>query len=660
MHWEFRFTPTESEQLQALACLQGRLLRSARSDWRTRAWTTTLALLGGVAGFITIVYGDTAGRAAGAFFLYGMLGALLMQALYSATLSGAIRRTAIAADPALFTGPRSLRFDEQNVVLAWECGEMRFAWKAATGLERQGNIQLLLAGAHYLMLPDRLFSSDEQRQEWSAFVLARLSDMPAAAVRPSLLVRLGGHLFRTASTVFDHLWAGMNMLVLRPAPVATLRSTPKAVLMLVTCWVAMHLVADLISTDEAGQFTPDGLPGLLFPLALLALAGLVATAIGGNAQTTMLPILAALLTLLLPLGAIVLANQLASLALPEDHEDYRLEVARLAAIWLALAGSVAVARLAGFNRIQRITLLLGYLLVLAAPLAWVQPFDAIWSAPDERSAAYDFKYEALTREDAFYRQPQLLGEALSGLQPQNPDATDLYFVGVGGDAEQGVFLREVRSVEQLMDEQFATADHSIVLINNYRAAMDYPIATVTALERSLQRVAQLMDREQDILFLYLTSHGSRDHEFVLDFWPLKFKPLNPAVLKQMLDSVGIRWKVLVVSACYSGGYIEPLRDPHTIVITAAAADKTSFGCSDENDWTYFGRAFFQQALVQNGGDLDQAFAKARQIIAERESEEGIDEASDPQIATGPDMLRKWREFLAERQIDVDSNESAPE
>ena len=37
-----------------------------------------------------------------------------------------------------------------------------------------------------------------------------------------------------------------------------------------------------------------------------------------------------------------------------------------------------------------------------------------------------------------------------------------------------------------------------------------------------------------------------------------------------------------------------------MVITAARADRTSFGCADENDFTYFGRAFFNEALPASG------------------------------------------------------------
>lgn len=122
--------------------------------------------------------------------------------------------------------------------------------------------------------------------------------------------------------------------------------------------------------------------------------------------------------------------------------------------------------------------------------------------------------------------------------------------------------------------------------------------------------------------------------------------MNPQVLRQILDESRIKWRVVVVSACYSGGFIEPLRDDNTIVITAAAPDRTSFGCSDENDWTYFGKAFFDESL-RHENDLSVAFEQARRAIARREEEEQVEVESEPMIAIGPAMEKKWRSFIEE-------------
>ena len=64
----------------------------------------------------------------------------------------------------------------------------------------------------------------------------------------------------------------------------------------------------------------------------------------------------------------------------------------------------------------------------------------------------------------------------------------------------------------------------------------------------------------------------------------------------MLDDAGIRNRVIVVSSCYSGTFVDALRDDDTLVMTASAKDRNSFGCSNEADFTYFGKAYFDEAL----------------------------------------------------------------
>jgi hypothetical protein len=141
-----------------------------------------------------------------------------------------------------------------------------------------------------------------------------------------------------------------------------------------------------------------------------------------------------------------------------------------------------------------------------------------------------------------------------------------------------------------------------------------------------------MNADEDVLVLYITAHGDREHR--LSAWqpPLELVPLTPTALARMLHDSGIKWRVVVVSACYSGGFVEPLRDDNTIVITAAAPDRTSFGCEAGRDFTYFGEAFFRDALTKTTS-FTQAFEIARQIVTQREAAERLP-ASLPQISVG--------------------------
>ena len=132
------------------------------------------------------------------------------------------------------------------------------------------------------------------------------------------------------------------------------------------------------------------------------------------------------------------------------------------------------------------------------------------------------------------------------------------------------------------------------------------------------------------------------HKLESQLPPLELAQLKPAALSRILAESGIKWKVLVISACYSGGFIEPLKDENTLIVTAAAADRQSFGCANEEDFTYFGRAYFHEALRRSLSFID-AFDLAKRSIATRERAEKLD-ASGPQMFVGAAMREKLGEL----------------
>jgi hypothetical protein len=72
-----------------------------------------------------------------------------------------------------------------------------------------------------------------------------------------------------------------------------------------------------------------------------------------------------------------------------------------------------------------------------------------------------------------------------------------------------------------------------------------------------------------------------------------------------------------------------------LVITAADADHSSFGCQDKAKWTYFGDAFFNVALRQ-ANSLKDAFVVARGLVQKHELRERF-EPSNPLMAGGANV-----------------------
>jgi hypothetical protein len=159
----------------------------------------------------------------------------------------------------------------------------------------------------------------------------------------------------------------------------------------------------------------------------------------------------------------------------------------------------------------------------------------------------------------------------------------------------------------------------------------YPLANVRNLDAALARIAEAMNPDEDVLLLFLTSHGSEEIVSA-GYWELRTTDLDAGTLAASLAASGIRHAVVIVSACNSGSFIPQLETPDRLIITASAAERNSFGCSNENEWTYFGEAYFDRGLRATH-DFRTAFDAAAELVAEWEHELGH-VPSDPQIALG--------------------------
>ncbi|MFJ2446350.1 C13 family peptidase [Pseudomonas sp. NPDC087626] len=242
-----------------------------------------------------------------------------------------------------------------------------------------------------------------------------------------------------------------------------------------------------------------------------------------------------------------------------------------------------------------------------------------------------------TLELGLLAQGRLLDEALANVPASTP-AVELYSLTLGGDGKQSVFLRESDYVSNMLASRFG-AYGQIRLVNHRDHLGDRPMATRENLRRAALTLAERSGPE-DLLFIYLTSHGTHEHELVLDQPRMELADLPADELAAVLAPLKNRDKIIVISACYSGGFLPALKDERTLVMTASRADRVSFGCSEEADFTYFGDALFAQALNQTD-DLEQAFKLAKATVAERELADDF-EASEPQIWAPKGVLARWQ------------------
>lgn len=271
----------------------------------------------------------------------------------------------------------------------------------------------------------------------------------------------------------------------------------------------------------------------------------------------------------------------------------------------------------------------------AGAAAWAAvaalPASGLFRSPPDRS-----RPPPLDIERVYVRQDELVRNALAAVRPSVPDLEETYFVGFASYGRQNVFENEVRHVETLFREQLG-ADGRIALLINSRGTLDeLPLANGHNLAAVLRGVAAKMGPE-DILFLHMTSHGSRNHKFAVDFANLRLNDLSAKEIGVIVADAKLPWRVVVVAACFSGGYIDELKSPRALVMTASREDRMSFGCEHGREYTYFGEALYRDSVVD--GDFVTAFDKARGIVEARERREER-ESSEPQIWIGEEMARK--------------------
>jgi hypothetical protein len=295
---------------------------------------------------------------------------------------------------------------------------------------------------------------------------------------------------------------------------------------------------------------------------------------------------------------------------------------------------------AAYTTARARAVLVAIILVIAAPFV-MRSLDLdtrLWLTDDvdEQQADDNSGEEAL-----LYDQPARLVAASENMEPRDPANPNVFFLGFAGDGEQDIFKREERFAQQVLGEHFGSEDRSVDLINDNDDRDSYPLATVSGLQQSLKLFASKMDLDQDVLVLMLTSHGSKEGIAVVN-GTLPLLQLSPVDLQRALDESGIKWRVIIVSACYSGVFTDALKGDNTLVISASDSEHSSFGCDDERDLTYFGEAFLKDS-VPSTKTLEAAFKKAAVLIQERETSEHKT-PSHPQMSIGVHMREKLVEL----------------
>ena len=463
------------------------------------------------------------------------------------------------------------------------------------------------------------------------------------------------------------LWNGVRAVFLQRPRVNPVDAGPGLFIALIFVYLGEGIVLDLFQTAQPWSLSSLGVMGVLTDSLLTLAAAWVLMRIMGR-DGIVWGVAAVLLAATIATEVVVHTPlSLAAYALLDEGHYILAVILDFLSRWWWLPVLVGVARWLAPAALGRVVLaaIVGYA-VSATPWWWLPHSSMLTTAstvpPAEEESDQDTGEDStgttsttesskqapdFDAEQVIYNQQSLLDDAVAKLKPQTPGVVDLYVVAFAGDAQENVFRNEVEYAEKLFASRLGAEGRVLVLENSAATVATRPLATLTNLGWALDDVAKKMDPAEDILLLYVTTHGSHDHELLVDLEPLPLDQIAPEDLADALSTQpGIRWKVVIVNACYSGGFVDALRDDSTMVITSARADRTSFGCGTDSDITYFGKAFLAEALNKTTS-IPEAFAQAKLSVAAWEDDDK-EEHSEPQIASTRSIeakLEAWRKKL---------------
>ncbi|HTI82038.1 MAG TPA: C13 family peptidase [Acetobacteraceae bacterium] len=188
-------------------------------------------------------------------------------------------------------------------------------------------------------------------------------------------------------------------------------------------------------------------------------------------------------------------------------------------------------------------------------------------------------------------------------------------------------------VVALADALQRSSEFAVVpmIASNLTSARQYPIADdarITALVRTAARRAA----PDDLMVVHISTHGAPGL-LASRIGNQQTTAITARSLARRLAPLLGHDTVVIVSACYSGSLIGALRAPDRIVIAAARADRSSFGCAAGAQHTFFGSAELA-AFAEPHRSLREVFDAMRLDVARMEHEQDYAPPSEPQVWVG--------------------------
>lgn len=418
-----------------------------------------------------------------------------------------------------------------------------------------------------------------------------------------------------------NLAAGLRLALFLPVGRASFRISVTQLVLVVILSAAIDIDADWVRAAHEARFSLLGLHGEIFALGLLALASAALAIVRRDGELYLaLPIV---VLAAFPLVQIVHVlpdlPRTAGRVTPEAKA--LIEYAVL--VWMFIIAMRAVYVVTDPARSRpRLWAVVGGLVLIApfwfAPL--LGPLEPWWREID--ASARDPGAVSPASEAVLAAQQFMLDRAVDQLEDERPGVTDLYFVAFAPDARRAGFVADVDAAQRTMDERWDTQRRSVVLVNSPATVAERPFASITHLRQVLLEIGDLIDTDDDVVMVYVTGNSNADHTLTAVNPPLELAALSPQGLKQLLDAANIRWRIIVVSTCEAGAWIDALKDDETVVIASSAAGVRGAECAGSLRPGAFASAFFGDAM-RRSDDIRAAFDIARKQLVTQHAAEPV-------------------------------------
>ena len=442
---------------------------------------------------------------------------------------------------------------------------------------------------------------------------------------------------RDALSAFGrNLAAGLRLALFMRVDRASFRISAAQLVLVTIVSAAIYIDADWLRAAHEARFSLLGLHGEVFALGLLVLSSALIGALARDRELYLaLPIV-----ILASFPAIQIVHVLPDLpAAAPNVPAFAREIFEYGIIaWMALLAMRAVYVCLDAGRAHRRALAIGGAVLVIAPIWFAPllgPLDPWFREIDASTASGSLNPAS---EPVLAAQDFMMDRALDELADERPGEVDLYFVGFAPDARRAGFVADVDAAQRAMDTRWRTNGRSLVLVNSPLTVADRPFATITHLREVLLEIGDIIDADEDVVMIYLAGSPGANHTLAAVNPPLELVGLSPQGLRELLDAAGIRWRIVVVSTCEAGAWIDALQDADTVVIASSAADVRGKDCTGGLAPTSFGQAFFSDGM-QRYDELPRAFDVARDRLAERH-------APAPVMSMGPAIAEHLKTLKA--------------